>query len=196
MPRVVSSWLTVSPTSRSTTSARPSSFSSSPNLHLRPSHIVDLATLTGACVVALGEYAAGLFTNDDSLRDEVRIAADQVFERVWPVRFLSPVTVSSPQLISVQMPLFEEYGAEMKGTQSDLKNSGKGRWGGASTAAAFLKEFIEDGVQWAHIDIAGPAMTSEKRAHVPKGGTGYGVQLLLRWLQNRASADAAKSEAK
>lgn len=83
------------------------------------------------------------------------------------------------------MPLFPEYTEEIKGTASDLKNTGKGRFGGACTAAAFLKEFIEPGVKWAHLDIAGPAMTSEKRGPVPKGGTGFGSQLLLQWLLSR-----------
>eukprot|EP01123_Difflugia_compressa_P006668 TRINITY_DN18993_c0_g1_i1.p1 TRINITY_DN18993_c0_g1~~TRINITY_DN18993_c0_g1_i1.p1 ORF type:complete len:238 (+),score=52.27 TRINITY_DN18993_c0_g1_i1:70-714(+) len=130
----------------------------------QPSSIVDIATLTGACCVALGEYASGLFTNSDVLKQELIQSGDAVFERTWP------------------LPLFPEYSSEIKGTHSDLKNTGKGRYGGACTAAAFLKEFIEENVCWAHLDVAGPAMTSEKRGHIPKGGTGYGVQLLLHWL--------------
>jgi len=130
----------------------------------KPEYVIDLATLTGACVVALGEYASGLFTNDNKLRDDLLQSGDKVFERTW------------------SLPLYPEYSEELKGAQSDLKNIGKGRWGGACTAAAFLKEFIENSVKWAHIDIAGPAMTSEKRGHIPKGGTGYGVQLLLDWI--------------
>jgi len=137
--------------------------------HYKPSYVVDLATLTGACVVALGEYASGLFTNDNQLRDELCASGDAVFERTWP------------------MPLYSEFSTEIKGTHSDIKNTGKSRYGGASVAAAFLKEFIEEGVKWAHIDIAGPAMTSEKRGHVPKGGTGNGTQLLLHWIKNKYS---------
>jgi len=137
--------------------------------HYKVKKMVDLATLTGACVVALGEHAAGLFSNNDNLSLELKRAGDDVFERLWP------------------MPLFEEYSGEMKGSQSDLKNSGKSRWGGACTAAAFLKEFVEDGVEWAHLDIAGPAIMSEKRGHFPKGATGFGVQLLLRWLRSQKS---------
>jgi len=132
--------------------------------HYKPSTVVDLATLTGACVIALGEYAAGLFTNDDILRDQFIKSGESVFERAWP------------------LPIFPEHSEELKGTHSDLKNTGKGRYGGACTAAAFLKEFVEPGTKWAHLDIAGPAMTSESRGPIPKGGTGFGVQLLLQWL--------------
>jgi leucyl aminopeptidase len=132
----------------------------------KPGYVIDIATLTGACVVALGEYAAGLFTNDNQLRDALVASGENVFERTWP------------------LPLFSEHGDEMKGTQSDLKNIGKGRSGGACTAAAFLKEFIEAPTKWAHLDIAGPGMTSEKRGHVPKGATGFGVQLLLNFIRS------------
>eukprot|EP01127_Copromyxa_protea_P018370 TRINITY_DN5771_c0_g1_i1.p1 TRINITY_DN5771_c0_g1~~TRINITY_DN5771_c0_g1_i1.p1 ORF type:complete len:525 (+),score=129.54 TRINITY_DN5771_c0_g1_i1:44-1618(+) len=130
----------------------------------KPATVIDLATLTGACVVALGEHCGGLFSNDSELAKSLQESGDKIFERVWP------------------MPLFPEYTEEVKGTASDLKNTGKGRFGGACTAAAFLQEFIEPEVKWAHVDIAGPAMTSEKRGCVPKGGTGFGTQLLLQWL--------------
>jgi len=132
-------------------------------------YIIDLATLTGACVVALGEYASGLFTNDNQLRDDLIASGERVFERTW------------------SLPLFPEFSEELKGHHSDLKNIGKGRYGGACTGAAFLQQFIEKEVKWAHLDIAGPAMTSEKRGHIPKGGTGYGVQLLLNWLMKDSS---------
>jgi len=135
--------------------------------NFKPEYIIDLATLTGACVVALGEYASGLFTNNNQLKEDLLACGDNVFERTWP------------------LPLFNEYSEELKGGHSDLKNIGKGRYGGASTGAAFLKEFIENSTKGAHLDIAGPAMTSEKRGHVPKGGTGYGVQLLLDWLSQK-----------
>jgi leucyl aminopeptidase len=136
-----------------------------------PKTIVDLATLTGACVVALGETAAGLFTNSDKLRVELENASKISGEKIW------------------HLPIFEEHTSEIKGTESDLKNIGKGRQAGASIGAAFLKEFIEDGVAWAHLDIAGPAMYSERRGHVPKGGTGFGVQLLFEWLKVREPTD-------
>jgi leucyl aminopeptidase len=135
--------------------------------HYKPTYVVDIATLTGACMVALGEHAAGLFTNDNQFRDALIASGDAVFERAWP------------------LPLFSEFSDELRGPQSDLRNIGKGRYGGASVAAAFLKEFIEPSVKWAHLDIAGPGMTSEKRGHVPKGATGYGVQLLLHWIRNK-----------
>jgi leucyl aminopeptidase len=131
-----------------------------------PEYMVDLATLTGACVVALGEFASGLFTNDKKLQDDLVASGESVFERTWP------------------LPLYPEYTEELKGRQSDLRNIGKGRWAGACTGAAFLQEFVEKPVKWAHLDIAGPGMTSEKRGHIPKGGTGYGVQLLLNWIRN------------
>lgn len=95
------------------------------------------------------------------------------------------------------MPLYEEYSKEMKGKHADLTNSGKTRYGGACTAAAFLKAFVDKEVAWGHIDIAGPAMTSERRGAVPKGGTGFGTQLLLRFLLDAPvinSSTAATSE--
>jgi len=135
--------------------------------HYKPTYVIDLATLTGACVIALGEHAAGLFTNDNHLRDSLTASGEAVFERTWP------------------LPLFSEYADEMKGQQSDLRNIAKNRSGGASHAASFLKEFIEPSVKWAHIDIAGPGMATEKRGHVPKGATGFGVQLLIHWITHK-----------
>lgn len=107
-------------------------------------------------------------------------------ERVWHVRSLLNRSLRSSHMIKsessdtnshfvVKLPIFEEHTSEIKGTESDLKNIGKGRNAGASIGAAFLKEFIEEDVAWAHLDIAGPAMYSERRGHVPKGGTGFGV---------------------
>lgn len=121
----------------------------------QPHTIVDVATLTGACVVALGEYASGLFYNDDGLRDELVAAADATFERVWP------------------MPIFPEHEDELKTAQADVSSTGAGRYGGACTAAAFLRKFVDskDGaVRWAHLDIAGPGNYTKVRR-----GLGLGV---------------------
>jgi len=130
----------------------------------KPDCILDLATLTGACVVALGDGAAGLFTNDDGLRDRLVGAGERTGERVWP------------------LPLFPVYTEMMKSPYADLKNSG-GRWGGACTAAAFLKEFVGD-VKWAHIDIAGMAWTEKDSGFQRTGATGFGVRLLCEFLRS------------
>ncbi len=132
----------------------------------KPACMVDLATLTGACVVALGDAAAGLFTSDDGLRAEVEEAAKRSGERVWP------------------MPLFPRYTEMMKSPYADLKNAG-GRYGGACTAAAFLKEFT-DKLPWAHLDIAGTAWTDKDQDWNRVGATGYGVRLLWEFLKERA----------
>ena len=151
--------------------------------------VIDVATLTGACVVALGEYAAGLFSNSDSLVASLSKAAKSSSEPVW------------------HMPVLAQHTAELKDSQyADLRSIGKGREGGACTAAAFLQEFVvakqddkegeEDGessssssssasTDWAHLDIAGPAMTSRPYGHHGTGGTGFGAALLLEWLAQR-----------
>lgn len=123
-------------------------------------HLVDLATLTGAIVVALGEVYAGLFTNNPELGDRVARAARLEGERLWP------------------MPLDEEYGEHLKTPFADLQNVGP-RWGGAITAAWFLKEFVGD-TPWAHLDIAGTAWLEEKKPYLAKGPTGIGVRTLVR----------------
>jgi len=136
---------------------------------VRPHTIIDLATLTGACVHALGEYASGLFTNNDTLAEEIIQAGKSSYERTW------------------RLPIFPEHIEDISGTYSDLRSTGKPKTGGASTAAAFLQHFIEKDVAWAHLDIAGPAMYSTARKWMPKDGTGYGVQLLLSFLQQRVN---------
>ncbi len=133
----------------------------------RPDHLLEFSTLTGACVVALGQTGAGLFSPDDDLAGELLVAAEEAGERLW------------------RLPLWPEFLEEMRGTHSDLKNSG-GRWGGASTAAAFLSQFIEPVARWAHLDIAGPAYVGSDGAR-KRGATGYGVALTLRWLRRLAS---------
>lgn len=128
--------------------------------------IIDIATLTGACVVALGRYMAGLMGNDDNLVKELQQAADISGEKVW------------------YMPSGEEYGEEMKSKIADLKNCGS-RWGGACTAAAFLGQFIED-KKWAHIDMAGMDMFSKDTDFSVQGSGGFGVRLLTSYLMNLA----------
>jgi leucyl aminopeptidase len=134
-----------------------------------PSVIVDAATLTGACVVALGEFAAGMFANDDALALRLRDAGAAVGERLHA------------------MPIYPEHRAELTCDIADLSSTGKGRWGGACTAAAFLEHFVDDGVVWAHLDIAGPAMTGEARGSWPKGGTGFGAAALASFVVGAAA---------
>lgn len=121
--------------------------------------IVDVATLTGACMVALGEKVAGLMGNHDGWRDQVRAAADRAGERVWP------------------LPLPADYRRQLDSEVADLKNIG-GSYGGAITAGLFLSEFVGE-VPWAHLDIAGPARAGNDDGETPKGGTGFGVRTLI-----------------
>ena len=121
--------------------------------------IVDLATLTGACVVALGDWAAGMWTTDEGLKSQLLAASDRSGERLWP------------------MPLYPEYSEQIKSDVALIKNS-SGRPGGACTAAAFLRTFVED-TPWAHLDIAGPAAITKDRADLARGATGFGVRALL-----------------
>jgi leucyl aminopeptidase len=127
--------------------------------------IIDLATLTGSCVVALGDHTAGLMGNDQPLMDRLLRAAALAGEQLW------------------QLPLYDEFLEAMRGDISDLKNSTTSRSGGAERAAAFLGEFVGE-TPWAHLDIAGPAYSEDKGgpAYVASGGTGYGVRTLLRYL--------------
>lgn len=129
----------------------------------KPRAVIDLATLTGACVVALGDAASGLFSNDDALRDQLVDAGNATQERAWP------------------MPLFEEYRKQIDSDVADLKNTG-GRGAGASTAAIFLQEFTD--YPWAHLDIASMALSDKPADYTPKGGTGYGVRLLVEYVLN------------
>jgi leucyl aminopeptidase len=131
-----------------------------------PDLVVDLATLTGACMVALGEKIAGLFGTGEA-PDRVREAAEAAGERVWP------------------MPMPEDYRKLIDSDVADMKNSGP-RYGGAINAALLLKEFVGD-VPWAHLDIAGPARSTEAEHYVQKGGTGFGVRTVVE-LAERLSA--------
>lgn len=130
----------------------------------KPDAIIDLATLTGACVVALGEYTAGLFTADDNLADRVYSAGIDTFERVW------------------RMPLWNEYNKLIKSDVADVKNVG-GKWGGAITAAKFLEKFTSADIPWAHIDIAGPSIANNLNNYTQKYMTGFGVRLLFGFLK-------------
>lgn len=133
-----------------------------------PKVVVDLATLTGACVVALGQdVAAGLFSTHDNFRDQFVAAGTAVHERVWP------------------LPLYEDYRETIDSPVADLLNSG-GRFGGVGTAAVFLQEFTN--YPWVHLDIAGMALTEKDKGYTPRGGTGYGVRLLVEFLRNWPSA--------
>ncbi|MFZ0033619.1 MAG: leucyl aminopeptidase [Sedimentisphaerales bacterium] len=125
--------------------------------------IVDIATLTGACRVALGTYMAGLMGNDERLMKQLQTAAEESGEKIWP------------------LPSGDEYAEEMKSKIADLKNTGS-RWGGACTGAAFLKQFVGD-AKWAHLDIAGTEM-SDKTEYTTEGSSGFGVRLLTTYLMN------------
>lgn len=133
-----------------------------------PAAVVDCATLTGAAVVALGHHASGLMGNDEDLIAELKDAGEKTGERAWP------------------LPLFEEYTEQIKGDTADIKNSG-GRYGGALTAGAFLKEFAD--YPWAHLDVAGTAFGKKGNAYTPKGGTGVPARLLVEFLIGRAGGD-------
>ncbi len=127
-----------------------------------PALVIDLATLTGACVVALGHFATGMMGNDQESMDRLRSSGERTYERVW------------------QLPMFDEYEKLIKSDIADVKNVG-GRWGGAITAAMFLRHFIGD-YKWIHLDIAGTAIIEEPMDYIPKGGSGVGVRLLIDFL--------------
>lgn len=125
--------------------------------------IVDLATLTGACVVALGELTAGLFTNDDALAEELLAASKRADEDLW------------------RLPLTAKLDTQLDTPHADMKNIGS-RWGGAITAGLFLKRWV-DIEQWAHLDIAGPAFSEHEGDLSGAGGTGYGVTTLVEFVR-------------
>ena len=125
-----------------------------------PDAVVDLATLTGACMVALGPSIAGLMGNDESLIDQVRAAADRAGERVW------------------HLPLPADYVKQFESNVADMKNIG-GPHGGALTAGLILQQFVDDDIPWVHLDIAGPARAESDDAEITKGGTGFGVRTLV-----------------
>ena len=129
----------------------------------KPAAIIDLATLTGACMVALGTVASGVMGTDPRLIERLRRAGEKCGERLW------------------ELPVWDEYGDAMKSDVADLKNAG-GPHGGAVTAGWFLKQFAGN-IPWAHIDIAGTAWEEKGRPYLPKGATGVGVRLLVEYLR-------------
>ena len=132
---------------------------------LQPNAIVDLATLTGACVIALGDEIAGLWTDNDQLSEQLTKAAGKAGEGIW------------------RMPMQDSYKSGIKSSIADLQNTGP-RPGGSITAALFLKEFVNSSIPWAHIDIAGTCWTEKDRDINPKGATGYGVRTLVNWIKD------------
>jgi len=132
----------------------------------KPAAIIDLATLTGACVVALGAHATGLMGNHASLAKELRAAGERSGERTW------------------ELPLWPEYSEAIRSTVADIKNTGDGK-AGTITGGAFLKEFVKEGTPWVHLDIAGVAWADGAKGYLAKGGTGTGVRLLVEFARNR-----------
>ncbi|MBW4519257.1 MAG: leucyl aminopeptidase [Scytolyngbya sp. HA4215-MV1] len=135
--------------------------------------IVDLATLTGACVVALGDDIAGLWSTDDGVAQELTQASELAGEKLW------------------RMPMEEKYFEGMKSIVADMKNTGP-RVGGAITAALFLKQFVKE-TTWAHLDIAGPVWTDKENGYNGAGATGFGVRTLVNWVLNSSAVSGEKS---
>ncbi len=134
------------------------------SLRYQPKVIIDLATLTGACVIALGDYVIGLFGNDETLIRKLEEASIKTGEKVW------------------RLPLWEEYFEYIKSDVADFKNVGT-RAAGAIIGAIFLEKFVKK-VPWVHLDIAGPAFLEKEKPYIPKGGTGVGVRLLVQLLRD------------
>jgi leucyl aminopeptidase len=132
-------------------------------LELQPTAIFDLATLTGACVVALGPHIAGVMSNDEPLSAEWLAAAKAAGEEMWP------------------LPLPDRLLDQLKSDVADMRNTGE-RWGGALTAGLFLKEYVGE-TPWVHVDLAGPSSTDKESGHVAKGGTGFGVATIFEYLR-------------
>jgi leucyl aminopeptidase len=130
---------------------------------LSPAAVVDIATLTGGCVVALGKHASGLMGNDDALAGNLIAAGERSGERAW------------------RLPLWPEYRRQIDSEIADIKNSG-GREASPITAGVFLQEFVDE-VPWAHLDIAGTAWAEKESGWQPKGATGFGVRLLVEWAR-------------
>lgn len=130
-----------------------------------PDYIIDLATLTGACIVALGEEISALMSNDDQFAQDLLSAAREAGEEMW------------------QLPLYAPYRKLLDSDIADIRNISTTRYGGSLTAGLFLQDFVDDGIAWAHMDIAGPAFAEQPiGTYLGKGGTGYGVRTLTTWL--------------
>jgi leucyl aminopeptidase len=132
---------------------------------VEPDEILDFATLTGACMVALGPHVAGVMSNDDELRERWLEAARSAGEEMWP------------------LPLPDRLKEQLKSEIADMKNTGD-RYGGALTAGLFLKEFAGE-TPWLHVDLAGPASADKEWGHQAKGGTGFAVATILEYLTTR-----------
>jgi leucyl aminopeptidase len=133
--------------------------------NLRPGYLIDLATLTGACMVALGPGCTGVMGNDERLTRRLLKAAEAAGEKLWP------------------LPLYPEYREHIRSEVADVKNSGI-RYGGAITAGLFLQEFVDPKIPWAHLDIAGPAYFENGYGYAPRGATGHPVRTLLQFLHS------------
>lgn len=137
---------------------------------VKPDIMIDMATLTGAIVVALGHECSGLFTKSESLSKQLMAAGDASSELLWP------------------MPIMDVHLRQMKGAVGDLRNINSGQGAGSSGAAAFLNEFVGEGIDWAHLDIAGAAWGAEARDYQGgRMGTGVGVRMLVEYLRNHVS---------
>lgn len=130
---------------------------------LKVDEIIDIATLTGACMVALGTHASGIMGNDEEFISKIIKAGEKSGERYW------------------EMPMYEEYFESLKSNIADMKNSGS-RWGGTSAAGLFLKEFVTDDVKWAHLDVAGTAFLDKPQKEFIAGATGVGVRTMLNYI--------------
>lgn len=130
----------------------------------KPKAMIDIATLTGAVVIALGSVRAGVMGNNDALARSLIAAGERTFERLW------------------QLPMDEEYFQQIKGDDSDMKNSG-GRKAGSIIGGTFLRQFVSDSTPWAHVDIAGMMEAESDQPYCPKGGMGFGVRLFLDYIQ-------------
>lgn len=133
----------------------------------QPKVLLDLATLTGGVVTALGDVRAGLFCNNEALADALFASGERTGERLW------------------RLPMDDEYAELIKGDDSDLRNSSKSRGAHPIQGAIFLKQFVADDVPWAHLDVAGVADTEQEKAYTGKGSTGFGIRLILDYLENR-----------
>ena len=132
---------------------------------LGATHLIDAATLTGACVVALGMINGGAFSNNDEAYGKFARALELSGERFW------------------RLPVEDEYREQIKSSIADIMNTGGSRWGGAITAAMFLREFAED-TPWIHLDIAGMAWMDEQKAWLAKGPTGIAVRSIVEWVRS------------
>jgi len=134
---------------------------------LKPDQIIDLATLTGACIVALGDFVAGMFTKNEEMAEQLYKSGMKTYDRVW------------------RLPLWDDFDELIKSDVADVANLGNTRWAGAITAAKFLEHFVDKNIPWTHLDIAGPAMANSSKNYTKKYMTGFGVRLLFDYLSNR-----------